>query len=154
MRAYIKLGLTLLASLVVLSGCFLFGAFLEPDVGVDGVLVDDTGANGIVTVTFTIANAGPATTVPYGILLSNGQSLSYSSDVIIYEGEVNVSALDAVTVMVTRTQIDAFMAANSETAANGTYYVGVWADPLRRLGDIDTSDNQAVSQGEFAWVQP
>lgn len=154
MRAYVKLGIALLASLVVLSGCFVFGAFLEPDVGVSGVLVDDSGANGIATVTFTIGNAGPRTTVPYGVLLSNGRSLSYSSDVIIYEGEVDVAALNAATVTVTRAQIDAFMAANSETAANGTYYVGVWADPLNRLGDVDTSDNQGVSQGEFEWVQP
>ena len=143
--------LVVLAVLVSLSGCgFLLGVVLGDDVGVVNVVADDSGTNGIESVTITFASySSNPDDVPYAIVLSNGQSLSYYSDVVIYEGEVDLQLSQTTTVIVTRSEIDAHLTLTGESAATGDYYVGVIMDPMDTLDDTDPSDNQGVSSSQY-----
>ncbi|AHC15790.1 hypothetical protein [Salinispira pacifica] len=150
MRNIVRIA-SLFVMVMVLGGCSgVLGLLTGFNPGVSTVVVDDTGSKGISEIDIVFTNAGPALdAVAYAVVLSNGTSLSYASDAVIYEDSVDLKAGGTQTVSVNRELIDEFMAESQETVSDGNYYVGVILDPLSRVNDEDRADNQAVSQGEF-----
>lgn len=148
-------GLLIAVVVLMVGGCTaLVNLVTPPDLRVISVIPDDTGAKGLASVSVTFASVGGGLNgVAYALVLSNGTSLSYFSDVIAYEGTVDIPAFDSVEVTIPRSEIDTYMTDNGETAADGSYYVGVILDPLDRVADaITTAGNgQDVSDGEFAF---
>jgi hypothetical protein len=149
--------LIIVGAVVALAGCDFLAWFIpEPefvDVGVTSVVVDDSGTTGVETVTITFANSGMSVeNVVYAVVISNGESLSYFSDLVIYESEVDLPFNESTTVIVTRDQIDDYLTATAETYSPGSYYIGVIMDPQDRLDDSTGSDNQGVSNGEYNFL--
>jgi hypothetical protein len=145
--------ITIIGIVLGLGACGLFGGLFEPneiDVGVSSITADDSGAAGIETVTINFINNGASVTdVVFAVVISNGTSLSYFSDVVIYESTVDLEYNTPTTVIVTRAEIDAYLVQTSTSYADGSYYVGVILDPQDRLDDIDSGNDQAVSNGEY-----
>lgn len=139
---------------ILLGSCSGVLGFLTGfDPGVSGVVVNDGGSTGITEIDIVFTNAGPAIDgVDFAVVLSNGTSLSYYSDAVIYEATVDLKAGSTQTVNVTRESIDNYMAETEETVSDGNYYVGVLLDPLSRVDDENGDNNQAVSQGEYSFT--